>query len=137
VEPARRIVILVEDSDTSAEVLQLALCGLTSIELIRHRNAEDAMAHIEGDSEARCCALVTDLSLPRMDGFELIKRARKQRPADFFPILVISGDIRPETPARVLRLGANAYFHKPYSLLEVRRTLEMLLDDDLQPDNTH
>jgi DNA-binding response OmpR family regulator len=43
------------------------------------------------------------------------------------PILVISGDTDPHTPERVRRLGADAFFTKPYSPGEVREKLEQLI----------
>jgi CheY-like chemotaxis protein len=43
------------------------------------------------------------------------------------PIVVVSGDSNPESPARSLRRGADAYFTKPFSPSEVRRKIEELI----------
>jgi DNA-binding NarL/FixJ family response regulator len=43
------------------------------------------------------------------------------------PVLVISGDSDPRTPARVIAAGAQAFFAKPYSPAAIRRKLEELL----------
>jgi CheY-like chemotaxis protein len=40
---------------------------------------------------------------------------------------VVTADADPETPERASRLGANAFFGKPFSPRAVRRTLEDLL----------
>jgi len=74
------------------------------------------------------CALVTDLHLPLMDGFELIELLRSDSRTARLPIVVISGDSDPNTPERLYRLGANAYFGKPYSPAKVRQKVEQLLD---------
>ncbi len=58
-------------------------------------------------------AIITDLHMPHMDGFELIERVRAAGETHV-PIIVISGDSDPATPERVRRLGADAYFAKPY-----------------------
>jgi two-component system, chemotaxis family, chemotaxis protein CheY len=63
-----------------------------------------------------------------MDGFDLIEAVRANPDHATLPILVISGDSDPRTPARLTRLGANAYFPKPYSPAEVRSRLEQLID---------
>ena len=81
------------------------------------------------------CALVTDLHLPLMDGFELIQRVRSNRQTARLPIVVISGDSDPGTPERVSRLGANAFFGKPYSPAQVRQKLEQLLDANYCPES--
>jgi CheY-like chemotaxis protein len=73
-------------------------------------------------------AVVTDLHLPSMDGFELIERVRSDSRTARIPIVVISGDSDPNTPERLHRLGANAYFGKPYSPAQVRQKVEQLLD---------
>lgn len=74
------------------------------------------------------CAIITDLHLPRMSGFELIRRVRELPGYAGVPILVISGDSDPGTPDRIRSLGANAFFSKPYSPAAVRKKLEMLLN---------
>ena len=43
-------------------------------------------------------------------------------------VVVVSGDSDPKTPERLYRLGANAYFGKPYSPAKVRQRVEQLLD---------
>ena len=70
-------------------------------------------------------ALVTDLHLPRMDGFQLIAAVRA---GSDMPIMVISGDNDPRTLERLVTLGASAYFPKPYSPSQVRQRLEELID---------
>ena len=73
------------------------------------------------------CAVITDLHLPQMDGFELIEAVRSHPGRGALPILVISGDSDPGTPSRLEALGANAYFQKPFSPIEVRNRLEQLI----------
>ena len=73
-------------------------------------------------------ALVTDLHLPSMDGFELIELIRGDQRYAALPIVVVSGDTHPDTPERLLRLGADAYFPKPYSPTEIRHKLESLIN---------
>ena len=70
---------------------------------------------------------VTDLQLPLMDGFSLIERVRREPRHARMPVMVISGDADPRAPERALRLGANAFFPKPYSPAEVRTRLEELI----------
>jgi CheY-like chemotaxis protein len=72
--------------------------------------------------------VVTDLNMPRMDGFEFIERIRAEPRHQRLPIIVVSGDTDPRTPARLASLGANAFFPKPYSPAQVRLKLEQLLD---------
>jgi CheY-like chemotaxis protein len=72
--------------------------------------------------------VVTDLNMPRMDGYELIRRVRADQRLSGMPIIVVSADTDPATPERVVALGAEAFFAKPFSPALVRRKLEQLLD---------
>ncbi len=73
--------------------------------------------------------------MPGMDGFELVERVRAKPTGATIPIIVVSADGAPENQDRAQRLGANAFFVKPYSPAAVRETLEELLHDT-QPHNS-
>jgi CheY-like chemotaxis protein len=72
--------------------------------------------------------MVTDLNMPRMDGYELIRRVRADQRHSDMPIIVISADTDPATPERIAALGVEAFFPKPFSPALVRRKLEQLLN---------
>ena len=54
-------------------------------------------------------AIVTDLNMPRMDGFELIRRVRADRKLSATPIIVVSADTDPATPDRIAALGVTHF----------------------------
>ena len=56
-----------------------------------------------------------------------IETIRSQPARRALPILVISGNSDPDTPSRLVALGADAYFPKPFSPAEVRSRLEQLI----------
>ena len=66
--------------------------------------------------------------MPRMDGYELIRRVREDRKLAATPIIVVSADTDPATPDRIAALGVDAFFPKPFSPAQVRRKLEQILD---------
>jgi CheY-like chemotaxis protein len=77
-------------------------------------------------------AVITDLEMPHVDGFELIERLRADPRFVKLPIVVVSGSCDPQTPERVRRLGADAFFSKPFSPAEMRSKLEVLLHEKQQ-----
>ena len=125
-----RTVLIVEDSDTSADTLEIALLSLPNVSVAHAPTGRMAWQLIQKE---RVAAIITDLHMPHMDGFELIERVRAVGGAVHLPIIVISGDSDPKTPERVRRLGADAYFAKPYSPAAVRETLERLLHENSSP----
>ncbi len=116
-------ILIIEDADTCRETLEIALSAINGYAVFTFSTAEDALRELQ---RVNPVAVVTDLHLPGMDGFDLITQILR-RPAPRPAILVISGDTDPATPQRALSLGANAFFSKPYSPAEVRRTLENLI----------
>src|SRR5437867_10418175 len=125
-----RTVLIVEDSDTTADTLGIALLALPDVSVAHAPSGRKAWQLIQRE---RVAAIITDLHMPHMDGFELIERVREARRLANVPIIVLSGDSDPETPERVRRLGADAYFAKPYSPAAVRDTLERLLHENSPP----
>ncbi|WP_024330371.1 response regulator [Simiduia agarivorans] len=52
-----------------------------------------------------------DLTMPEMDGYEVLEAIRAERHKSI--VIVISGDIQPEARDRVLALGALEFIKKP------------------------
>ena len=120
-------ILIVEDSETSADTLEVALLSLPDVSVAHAGSGRKAWQLIQSE---RVSAIITDLQMPHMDGFELIERVRAATRLRHVPIIVVSGDSDPDTPDRVRRLGADAYFPKPYSPAAVRDTLERLLHEN-------
>jgi len=120
-------VVIVEDAATSATTLEMAFQAIPDIAVTVLPTAQEALRLLaSGDCAVR--AVVTDLNMPRMDGFEFIERIRAEPRHQRLPIIVVSGDTDPRTPERLASIGATAFFPKPYSPAQVRLKLEQLLD---------
>jgi two-component system, OmpR family, copper resistance phosphate regulon response regulator CusR len=68
---------------------------------------------------------VLDLSLPRVDGLEVLKRIRQTKPA--LPVLILTGRNRVEDRVKGLDLGADDYLTKPFSFTELAARVRALL----------
>jgi len=119
-------VLLVEDDDIAATTLEIALLSISGVTVVVLSSAKEALTFFDGIVSS-VAALITDLQMPYMSGFELITKIRAQEHYTKLPIVVISGDSDPETPERLRRLGVNKYFQKPCSPVEIRRSLQALL----------
>lgn len=120
----RHTVLIVEDVDDCATTLEIALSALRNVAVRHADSAENALLALEREPVS---VLVTDVHLPRMDGLELVSSIRRDPRYAGVPILVISGDSDPGTPGRALKVGANAFFGKPYSPAAVRQKVEELM----------
>jgi chemosensory pili system protein ChpA (sensor histidine kinase/response regulator) len=119
-----RNILIVEDTETAATTLEIALANIPGVEVARVCDGKRALEYLRGRP---IHALVTDLEMPFVDGFELIRQVRSQERFHRLPIVVVSGCQDPRTFERVRELGADAFFGKPWSALAVRRKVEELL----------
>ena len=132
-EASDRKVLIVEDTETCAATLEIAFLTIPDITVVAVSSARQALEILR---DGAVSALVTDLNMPRMDGFELIEKVRAESRFADLPVIVISGDTDPRTPERIARLGVNAFFGKPYSPAEVREKLEHLLNAHPNPESS-
>ena len=122
-----RPVLVVEDSENNAAMLEIALSDIPEVTVVLASSAFEAWRILNGAGPL-VRAIVTDLNMPRMDGFELIRRIRADGRLAATPIVVVSADTDPGTPERIARMGVSAFFPKPFSPALVRRKLEQILN---------
>jgi CheY-like chemotaxis protein len=118
-------ILIVEDNDDIAP-LEIALASIDRLAIMTLTDGRRALKLLQtGTSDL--AAVITDLHLPFVDGFDLVAAIRAQERYRRLPIIVVSGDNDSEVRNRIRQLGADAFFTKPYSPAEIRHTLEGLL----------
>jgi DNA-binding response OmpR family regulator len=122
-----RDVLIVDDSENTASTLEVAFLAIPDLTVLLASSAIEAWRMLDAASSA-VQAIVTDLNMPRMDGFELIRRIRADLRFSGTSIIVVSADTDQSTPERIGNLAVDAFFPKPFSPAQVRRRLEELLD---------
>jgi PleD family two-component response regulator len=119
-------VLIIDDSESTAAPLEIALSVLENVQVMVLSSAIDALK-VLNDSQENVIAVVTDLHLPLMNGLELIVEIRASMRHREIPVIVVSGDSNSTTRGDAFQSGANAYFPKPYSPVHIRNELERLL----------
>jgi len=74
--------------------------------------------------------IMSDISMPCMDGLELLKKIKKYRP--LLPVLIITGHATIENAVKALRLGAINFITKPINFDEIFSTINKVLDIQLK-----
>jgi DNA-binding response OmpR family regulator len=115
-------VLLVEDADAVRRAVALGLrtAGFTVTAV---RDGGEALAVL---AAVRPDVVVTDLSMPGMDGFELIRTLRVREVE--VPVLVISARDGVADRMAAAAAGADGYLVKPFGLAELRETVTALAD---------
>ncbi|MGM0517003.1 MAG: hybrid sensor histidine kinase/response regulator, partial [Pseudomonadota bacterium] len=70
--------------------------------------------------------VLTDIEMPRMDGFELLGAIRNDPAAADTPVVMISSRTGQKHRSRAEALGVSAYLGKPYTEMELIETIERL-----------
>lgn len=122
-------VLIVDDSPQVATTLEIALSHAGWDTAIAH----DAAGALEMVSLLPSLdAVVTDLDMPRVDGYSLIAALRAHPRAAGAAVIVTSGSTAPDAASQALAAGANAFFPKPYSPAAVRQALDRLVSGGAQ-----
>jgi two-component system OmpR family response regulator len=114
-------ILITEDDTALAEALQFSL-GQSGYAVDCVGNGVAADEALKNDVFG---LLILDLGLPRLDGFEVLRRLRR-RNTDV-PVLILSGREKPQEKVLGLDLGADDYLVKPFSFEELQARVRALL----------
>jgi len=105
------LVMVVDDSITVRRVSQ----RLLQREGYRVVTAADGLQALEKLQDEVPCVVLSDIEMPRMDGFDLLRNIRAQEALHKLPIIMITSRIAQKHRDHAMELGANHYLGKPYS----------------------
>ncbi len=89
--------------------------------------ARDGVEALEMISYETPAAVLLDIEMPRMDGYELIATVRAQDQYRTLPLVVLTSRAASKHQQRAMQLGASAYVVKPYQDEELLNTLNALV----------
>ncbi len=113
-------ILLVEDEKLERHILRELLVE-EGYKVIEAENGAEAFEFCEKNPDIRL--VVTDIKMPRMDGFALIKAIRKKQ-LHYIYILVVSGLTEKKNIVKALNLGANDYLTKPVYREELKLRIQ-------------
>lgn len=107
--------ILVVDDEPDLRFLMRKLLERNGHTVVEASHGGHAMVVLEEDSGIQ--VVITDLEMPRVDGYELVAHLRKHRPG--IPVIVWADSVSPE-------LDADEIFAKPYGGPEIADAVDRL-----------
>ncbi len=119
----RARVMLVDDDDGSRAAMATGLRRV-GYEVAEHDSGESAFAALDAGESAD--VLITDVRMPGMDGYELVRRSRVMHPEMAVLMVTAFGDV--DGAVQALQGGADDYLTKPVNLLELRKRVELQLE---------
>ena len=122
------MVMVVDDSLTVRRVTQ----RLLSREGYRVVTAKDGLEALERLAEERPVVLLSDIEMPRMDGFDLVRNVRADPRLAGLPVVMISSRIAQKHRDHAAGLGVDHYLGKPYSEEELLSLVARYAGADIQ-----
>ena len=111
--------ILIVDDE---EMMRTLLNRILSQEGYKIRSAEDGVVALEVLKAEKFDIIISDMKMPRMNGFELLKIVKKEYPQIGVIIMTAYGDTY--TVKDALLLGADEYITKPFKSYEISLVVE-------------
>lgn len=106
-----KFVLTVDDSKTMRDMLRMALteAGHTVVQ------ADDGQHGVQVlEQHPEVDVIVTDINMPRMDGYAFIEHVRRDTPNRTTPILVLTTESEPAKKQRARDAGATGWIVKPF-----------------------
>jgi two-component system NtrC family sensor kinase len=114
-------VLIVDNEVDLVELLQIEIAG-AGYDVLTAFDGEEALRRLK---QREVELIVLDLNMPRMNGFEVLRRMKEEYPRTKSIVLTGYGDV--QTAIRCKKMGADTFLSKPYSLLELLLEMERLL----------
>ncbi|BAZ52013.1 response regulator transcription factor [Nostoc sp. CENA67] len=119
------LTILVVDDDLGTRLSISDYLELSGYSVITANDGQEALVMVD---DYHPDLIVTDIVMPRMNGYELVRRVRQQQAFRLLPVILLTA--RTKTQERILgyQSGCDLYLPKPFELEELAAAIRNLLE---------
>jgi len=131
---SKKIILLVEDNPDD-ELLAIRALKKNNIsnEVVVARDGVEALdylfgtgAHTGRDMSEMPQIILLDLKLPKIDGFEVLRRLRSDERTKLLPVVVLTSSREEQDLTESYSLGANSYIRKPVNFAQFTEAIRQL-----------
>lgn len=116
-------ILVVDDDPGINDLLGDTLRGFGYLTL----HAYDGLQAVEMLESQPVDLVITDVIMPKMDGFELCARVKRRTSEHFTPVIILTGSNNREDRIHGLDLGADEFVTKPFDAVELKVRVRSLL----------
>ncbi|HEX2046004.1 MAG TPA: response regulator [Gaiellaceae bacterium] len=120
----RRPLVLVADDDPDIVTLVRFRLERDGCDVVA---AGDGRAALEAALERTPDVAVLDVTMPRLDGYEIVRRLREHAATRMIPILLLTARVQETDVEDGIAAGADGYLTKPFSPQELGRRVQAAL----------
>lgn len=81
--------------------------------------------------------IITDIMMPKLDGIELTRRIRQNEQTSHIPIILLTAKTDMDSKLECLRIGANDYLTKPFSMVYLETRIENIITERKKWQNSY
>jgi two-component system cell cycle response regulator DivK len=119
--------ILVVDDNRDNRELVVKVLKNRGYDMVEAVDGEDALRKAQ---EERPCLILMDISLPKMDGYEVIRRLKSQEEYRDIPIVALTAHVMKGDKERAMDAGCIGYIPKPIDIRELPEQIRCYLKDN-------
>lgn len=120
------LTILVVDDDLGTRLaISDYLCEVSGYSVLTAADGQEALDMVETYHPH---LMVSDILMPRMNGYELVRRVRQHPTSRLLPVIFLTGQNQTEERIQGYQSGADLYLPKPFDLRELGAAVRNLLD---------
>lgn len=117
-------ILIVEDSEdileTTSEMLELKGYAV--------KTAVNGLKGLESAKQSVPDLIISDIMMPKMDGYELLEALRSDAKTAMIPFIFLTAKAQKTDILRGAVSGADRYLTKPFTMLELIKTVEEIMD---------
>lgn len=116
--------VLIVDDEPMITIALMARLGAAGHRVV---HAINGLAGVEAAALEHPDAVVLDIRMPDIDGFETCARIRRLPGCEGLPVVFLSGNVKQEAQRRAMEVGASAFVSKPYDAADVLNAVEQAI----------
>lgn len=126
---AKATILIVDDSVAVRKLLDRVL-SKSGYQVVQCRDGKEALEALKQPGESYSL-VISDIEMPRMDGFTLLREIRAVKNWQNLPIAMLTSRENDQHRQKAKDLGANAYFTKPFASDKLLKAIATLLNKSL------
>jgi len=124
VSSPKRLVLLVDDDEGLRRLIRTTL-GTEHFELLQAVDGEEALQIAR---QQHPDLVLLDVNMPKLDGFEVCRHLKTEPETSFIKVVILSARGADTDRARGREVGADEYFIKPFSPIQLLNKIYALLE---------
>ncbi len=119
-----RTILVVDDSAYVRRMIRFAL-GQEKYRIIEANDGVDAVKCLESNPVD---LIITDLKMPNLDGFDLLRFVRSRPKYEFLPVIMLTGEVDEKSREEARKAGVSAFIVKPFVPEQISGLIRSVFD---------